>query len=771
MGQGHKCAAFCVAILLLGANVARAVTLGQPLAAALSELRGAGLQLIFSSALIGTALRVNVDPGSGSPEDIARRILAPHGLALNAVHPGLFTVVKQSAETLPAHAAQQPETRKSRPAEPSASLPEVNVYASRYKIEAQQPAASAQFTRDDLDALPGLDEDVLRVARYLPGTASNALSARSHVRGGREDELAVLFDGVPLFEPFHFKDVQSLFGILDPQSISTVDFYSGVFPIRYGNRLSGVLDIRPRGWEGEDYNTLGASFLYTHALSQGRLESHPVEWLASARLGNAGLLARALERDEVEPDFLDALGRLQLNLTDRASLALGGLLLDDGLDIDLGDERAHIDSRDATGWLTWQLRPGEDGRELRVTLSRTERHTLRNGTVERLGSAQGAVDDKRFFDTTTARIEGALNLSDAVRLSGGLEGYDYEARYEYASTLTLDPVLAAAFGHTPALSRAENFTAAGQAYAAYLSTLWHLTARIVLDLGTRWDGQRFGADFSGSQLSPRLSLQFERDPATVMRLSWGRFAQTQRPDELAVQDGDRAFHPTQLGEQLVASVERRASRNTLVRVEAFDKRVNDVAPAHENLLDPATLLPELAVDRVTLNSTRSRAYGAELSLHWQLPPSWQAWSNYSWSQVEDRIGAAYVPRTWNQKHALSTGVAWAHGPWGLSGNAIWHSGWQSNELRLMPDGQVGLAPLNSRSWPDYLSLDLRGTWLRPLPRGALQVFLEINNVTNRNNLCCSEYRSVQSPAELTASREVSGWLPRIYLLGASWRLP
>ena len=142
----------------------------------------------------------------------------------------------------------------------SAPLYEVDVYASRYLIDQASPSASlAELTRGDVESLPGLNQDVLRVTHFLPGTASNPLSARSHVRGGRDDELAVFFDGVPLFEPFHYKDVQSLLGLLDPGSISKIDFFSGVFPARYGNSLSGVLDIAPRTWSGRDYNELGAS--------------------------------------------------------------------------------------------------------------------------------------------------------------------------------------------------------------------------------------------------------------------------------------------------------------------------------------------------------------------------------------------------------------------------------------------------------------------------------------------------------------------------------
>ncbi len=60
---------------------AHAVEKGQALSAALEELRASGMRLIFSTVLVQPGLTVTVDPGQGTPEDIARRILAPHGLA------------------------------------------------------------------------------------------------------------------------------------------------------------------------------------------------------------------------------------------------------------------------------------------------------------------------------------------------------------------------------------------------------------------------------------------------------------------------------------------------------------------------------------------------------------------------------------------------------------------------------------------------------------------------------------------------------------------
>ncbi len=160
---------------------------GQSLAAALDELRGRGLQLIFSSALIGAERRVDVDPGSGSPEEVARRILAPHGLTLKPVRPGLFAVVKGAAAPSPP-AANAANARAVTPkaAPPSTDSPyEIDVYASRYEIEPQEPSADlTQLSRDDIESLPGLAEDAMRVTRVLPGTAASPLSARAHVRTG-----------------------------------------------------------------------------------------------------------------------------------------------------------------------------------------------------------------------------------------------------------------------------------------------------------------------------------------------------------------------------------------------------------------------------------------------------------------------------------------------------------------------------------------------------------------------------------------------------------
>src|SRR5690242_12886908 len=132
-------------------------------------------------------------------------------------------------------------------------------------------------------------------------------------------------------------------------------------------------------------------------------------------------------------------------------------------------------------------------------------------------------------------------------------------------------------------------------------------------------------------------------------------------------------------------------------------------------------------------------YGAELSLRWQLPETWSGWTSYSWSQATDEFGATTVPRTWDQKHSLATGVEWSTGPWVVSTNVTWHTGWRRNELVTTPAG-IALAPRNADRWPAYFSLDVRTGWTHALPKGSLDAFVEIDNLTNHENPCCSELR-------------------------------
>ena len=776
---------------LAWAGASEAVVRGQPLAEALEELRRSGLAVIFSSALVSPQLTVNVDTGTGTPEDIARRILAPYGLGLQTTQPQLFSVVRLPDKTPSPPQAEAPKAVPSpaKPAEvPSSQSAELDVYASRYGVDQMQvgPQPSTDISRQDLEALPGLFQDAMRAVRFLPGVATSAISVRPHIRGGREDEVGTYFDGVPLFEPYHYKDIQGLLGSLDPETVSRMDFFSGVFPARFGNRLSGVLDMQPRTWDGENYYALSQSELFSEAMTQGKLSSSPLQWLGAVRIGVVDFISDLLDRTQVEPNFLDALGRVQYDLSDRMSVPAGYLVLDDDLKGDFNSsvgepipgtnlssvEQAQISYRDGTAWLGWTYTPTEDT-SLHATLSRTERHTHRFGMLNRVGSADGSMEDTRHFGTTAFRLETSGRISDEWGLVSGFEWYDYEAQYRYTANAIFNPELAAALGRPDTLATQANLDMDGQAYATYMAALWSINPALSADAGIRWDGERYGRAFRGNQVSPRLGLQYKYNSSTVLRISWGRLSQTQRPDELQVEDGDDVFHRAEFAMQTVVSLEREISSAVQLHVEAFDKRIANPRPRFDNLLDPISLLPEIEVDRVLIRASSSRDVGTEASLRWQLSPSWSGWANYTWSEATDVIDGVTVPRSWDQKHAAAIGVAWRKARWLWSADATWHTGWARNRLypvSLEPPA-LALFPLNERRWPAYFSLDSRLTWTHPIRWGAVELYGEVDNLTNHANPCCVDVQFAGDTSRPLLERTTSVWLPRFALVGATWKLP
>jgi len=129
---------------------------------------------------------------------------------------------------------------------------------------------------------PGLGEaDVLRSIQNLPGVvASSDFSSKIYVRGGGADQNLFLLDNGVVFSPVHLFGLFSTFLV---EGLENVDFYKGGFSTRYGNRLSSVVDIKPRkgGDTLTDYFHKGSLKISTFATQthiEGSVENFRYLW-------------------------------------------------------------------------------------------------------------------------------------------------------------------------------------------------------------------------------------------------------------------------------------------------------------------------------------------------------------------------------------------------------------------------------------------------------------------------------------------------------------
>jgi hypothetical protein len=104
-----------------------------------------------------------------------------------------------------------------------------------------------------------------------------------------------------------------------------------------------------------------------------------------------------------------------------------------------------------------------------------------------------------------------------------------------------------------------------------------------------------------------------------------------------------------------------------------------------------------------------------------------------------------APRSWDQTHAGSFLVAYEWGErWSLSLSGTAHTGWPttpvSGQVVTLPGGGTEIEPVlgerNSARFGPYARLDLKAGRTFLLPDSRWQLFLEVTNLTDRDNECC-----------------------------------
>lgn len=735
------------------------ISAGTSLAVALNQLRSRELTILFSDRLVGAELKIKHDSIINDPRETALRLLAEHGLTLRALRPGLFAVVRLPPTEVP----QRTESNDTKP------LVEIAIYASRHFIESPV-AASAQLGRAEIESFAGIDEDTLRAVQTLPGTASSPLSARTYVRGGHEDEMLVRFDGIPQLLPFHFKDYGSILGSIEPNTIESLDFYTGVFPVRHGDRLSAVMDIQPRSATNGNYHELGLSLLAVHALSVGesQIAGGKTRWLVAGRRSSEDWVIKAADIDDVDIGFSDLLLRGEHEIGNW-SLIVGAKRLQDELEYaveedeeDEATEEIKAKYDDGTYWVRARHIDGDD-RELTLSAAHFDLTAEREGRYPNGSIVAGEMSERRHSDGYY--FEGLWKQPGAWSL--GTEIVELQTRHDHTIEARFDPMLASSFGRLPNLQRQTFVDTKTRTVSAYASRLVRFSQDWRVDFGIRVD--RRDQPRNSTHWSPRIAMEYELPSGRFFRASAGRVTQGQRSDELRIADGETVFHTVQKADQWVLGYEQLLTDRGSWRVEGYRKQIRDPAPRYENTLNPISLIPEMEIDRRRVSPDGALAYGVEFAGRYALDEYWSGFLNYAWSEVEDDFDQIDVPRNWNQQHAFMLGLLWQSGPWKLSGQGSWRTGWSRTAFSTSESGELVpvIGERNRDRWPAQWNLDLRATWRKPIEIGVLEVALDVNNATNRANPCCTDLRLTDGRLEA----RTRSWLPRYINVGVVWSLP
>ncbi|MHB1193232.1 MAG: TonB-dependent receptor [Longimicrobiales bacterium] len=747
---------FPIAPVLAAALVAlAALALAHPAAAQTATLRGRVVDAVTRSPVAGADVVV-----SG-----ARRVLtdAEGRFAVGALSPGMVVVEVGFLGYRPALVSEV-VVQTSRPTYVEVLLErqaiEVEgfvVRAGAFRVPDAAPTSVRLLAAEELRRTPGGFQDVSRTLLSLPGVLGGVDNRNDLVvRGGGPGENAYYLDGIRIPQINHFATqgaTGGALGLVNVDFIRETEFFSGAFPVQYGDALSSVLLVEnrpgsPDGVKGDV--TLGAS---EAALTLDGPLGGKANWLFSARRSYLQFLFQALGLP-IRPDYWDAQLRVEAEPTSRDRFLLVGLGALDNFDIVTPDADDSFENREIfervldndqesyTLGASWRRLVGDGYLTTAVSRSASDFRFADQGTDGNPVLSNRSVEtDTRF----TVDGEVARGTAWSFGFGGGAARVgldtDFFQRATPGGTLVSDLRWDDALGLWK-----------GWGYAQATRKL--ADGRLALTAGLRGDG--VSALDESFALSPRASARFDLTSTVTLKASGGAFHQTPNLISLGVRESEERVNldlPQLRNHQLAAGAAWQATTGLRVSAEAFWKSYDQVPVLAS---DPRIALPNLGGDygfvgAEPLRSTGTgRARGVELFAQQKLLGATYLIGAYtlSWSEYAGEDGVLR-PSSWDRRHALS--LTWGYRPdakWevgaklrALSGLAYtpFDLGRSADEYALTGRGVLDWSKVGAARTPAYARLDLRVERMFSFESWNGVLYLDVQNVTGRGNVAGYDY--------------------------------
>ena len=580
------------------------------------------------------------------------------------------------------------------------------------------------------------------------------------VRGGGPGENAYYLDGIRIPQINHFATQGTAGGALalvNADFIEDATFFTGGFPVVYGDALSSVLTIQNRpgtqdGIAGDV--TLGAS--EAGVTLDGPLGEEG-NWLFSVRRSYLQFLFEALDLP-IRPDYWD--GQISVNweptVRDRFTFTGIGAIDEFGI-IEPGPDADYENQEIFQSVL--------DNDQKSYTVGGTYRRLLAAGGIFRVKASRSFID-YRFSDEDTGGVTVLTNnsLEQESRLEAGAEmGLGNRLRAGIGGELVRASINSEVFQRAIPGGLLPDDVLYDSEAGFWKPALWgQMTWRLgplTATTGIRVDG--VSALDEMWALSPRASIRYATDSDVDLTLAGGVFHQA--PSKLALSVEEEGVRINGGLEQLrnwqvVGGADWRVNPGLRIRTEGFFKAYDQMPVL---AADPNINLANLGDDygfvgaEPLLSHGEGRAYGAELFLQQKLTGSLYFLGAYtlSWSEYAGADGVL-KPSAWDRRHSLDLtagyriGDAWeigsklrvlsglAYTPWDLAASDLTYP--------LTGRGVRDWGRAGEERSPAYARLDLRVEREWFFNGWDALVYVDFQNVLNRTNTVGVAY--TQDPA-------------------------
>jgi len=641
------------------------------------------------------------------------------------------------------------------------TLERVLVTASKHSFVLENTTVSKNsVSAQELMQTPNMGNDPVRAMNRLAGLTGNGISARSYVRGGKLNESGIIFNGLDLNNPYHFNDFFGIFSTFDLSYVQDVSLYAGVFPTRYGNYISSVMDVTSLKVDRPFFLDASIGILNSHVTAGGEI-SKSSNYLLSIRSGGDFFRTDLLPTNVGSPEYDDEFLTVSYDFGNGVEVRGNVLFSNDEVAIDLvnEDEFANASNQRDNLWFSVKDRRLDNLTLNHMFYSQTK-NSSRQGMVNN-GFVSGNIFKAQNFKEFGLNSEIDIHIGENTSLNIGNNWAQLESTSNFSlskiSTSFITPLL----NQESSVTRDHRYNLIGREYSFFANLRHRYGSSIFVDAGIRYDRQSW---IEREQISPRINMSYFYDTLTIFRVGYGRQQQIQNLGDFLFEDKQLSYYSPEIVDVFILEGSKEFERSLSLRAEIYFKNYQSVLPYYENLFLGLQLNPELFADRIRISPLRSYARGVDITLakiHNNL--SWSI--AYSFSNVEDVFKETTQSRSWNQRNGIKLNANWQYKKWNFNSLVTYHSGWP--KTNIISDGSDFLVQnRNAGRFGDFISVDLRFERQFKIAKTDSSLWLQVTNALNRNNECCIEYSyqtGANNPAILNAKSK--SWLPMIPSFG------
>ncbi|MEM0991899.1 MAG: TonB-dependent receptor [Bacteroidota bacterium] len=631
-----------------------------------------------------------------------------------------------------------------------------------------QPLSSQTITIEETFRYPATFYDPARMMTLYPGVANinNQANAIS-VRGNSPNFNQWRLEGVEIVNPNHtpnagtFSDriTQSAGGvnILSAQLLDYSTFLTSAYAPQYNNALGGILDMKLRKGNDEKHEFIGqASLIGIDVAAEGPISKQSkASYLANYRYSTIGLLSDlGVDVGDEDISFQDFSLNLSLPTKKAGNFTLFGVWGE--------SDNVFITDRDSTLWEedkdqfdiifdartiiaggTHRLKIGQNG-IWKTSLAYSQ--LVSNRTARFASNETLSASDEQIIQKTALNNYYSQQISSATNFDIGLSitQHDFEVQTNPAGNIA-----------------GIDLDRQGLLIQPYFN--WHQRFANGLDVDLGFSYTHFSLTNSNA-FEPRVSFNYQLSNRQRLSLRYGLHSQIQNPElyELPLCPAntvcDRSLLDLNRAHHIVLGYQQQFTPTTTLSIEAYYQYLFDIPVSTFFANRSAINFLEIDRYRSLSNGGNGRNIGLEINLQKILLDDYYLLANASLFDSRYEVDGLFqlgLDTRWNGNYIFNftAGKEWKKQKtnqqriWGLNLNVAYLGGFREQAINIALSRSEDATIFQSETFPqnqvDYFKTDIRVYLKRSKAKYNTTLALDIQNVTNHQNVAYNYYDSIQ----------------------------